>query len=345
MGIFVDRGYRTGLGISFYDRSVELKLLEEYAVGVKTLVVYGPRGVGKSELVRYYVRRRLGRGARVLWLNAREHRLEEVTGAEHPVNSVIDVLAEVSKAPRSLIHLAERMVKMLMQPSIIVVDELHLMYSDRREALLELEALAGFLAKNADAPKLIVTVSEGFFTTMEAVYRLHGYSVGFMLVEAMRGEAFRLLYSEYVERHGCSIAYEAYSSIAGGLPGYLPELCSRSVRLLEEWLNLEAVRLRSSVEAAGVEAGLEGREVYETAARLLKGEPPRDRREEVFGEKLVEANVAYPCQRGAERLYLPQLPVYLVLLESGLVYRREGLRLEDVITHRIEQPRCREGGV
>ena len=76
--VFVDHSYRAMLGTSFYDRLWELARLEELLQGVRTVVVYGPRNVGKSELVRYFVSKRLGSGrsARLL------HRVVVVVDAE-----------------------------------------------------------------------------------------------------------------------------------------------------------------------------------------------------------------------------------------------------------------------
>ena len=58
MGIFVDAGYRTRLGTSFYDRRRELDTLDSAVHDYRLVIVYGPRNVGKSELVYYWSRRR-----------------------------------------------------------------------------------------------------------------------------------------------------------------------------------------------------------------------------------------------------------------------------------------------
>ena len=66
----MDRGYRTGLGASFYDRVGELELLGGLLEARRTIVVYGPRNVGKSELVRYHASKR-SRGEAYLIADAR----------------------------------------------------------------------------------------------------------------------------------------------------------------------------------------------------------------------------------------------------------------------------------
>ena len=56
-----DTEYRTALGVAFYDRGAELERLAELLRLRRTLVVYGPRNVGKSELARYFLLKRAAR--------------------------------------------------------------------------------------------------------------------------------------------------------------------------------------------------------------------------------------------------------------------------------------------
>ena len=58
MGIFVDREHRTSLGVCFYDRVSELAELKRLLKVFRTVIIYGPRNVGKSELVRYWLHRK-----------------------------------------------------------------------------------------------------------------------------------------------------------------------------------------------------------------------------------------------------------------------------------------------
>ena len=82
--IFVDAAYRTGLGTGFYDRVDELDEMASSLRGYRSVVVYGPRGVGKSELTRYYLARRHVGGAVVV--DARERKaLELVPGRVEPL--------------------------------------------------------------------------------------------------------------------------------------------------------------------------------------------------------------------------------------------------------------------
>ncbi len=323
--IYVDEGYRTALGTGFYDRLEELDRLAELLGAVRTLVVYGPRNVGKSELVRYFVARRLGGVVglprRVVVIDARRRRVEKHLGVGRDVASYVEELvASAAGLPRGLVGLLEELVSRLMRPAIILIDEFHLLLRDRLEALAELEALAGFLAKRGEErTRLVVTVSEGFFATLDAVHRLLGYSAGYLLVEPMDQVSFAALYEEYRARHSCSVDLDLFTRLAGTSPGYLVDLCPRRGRLLEDWVQAELERLTAAIEEAAEAVGAGPAEAARRAARLLRGEPPASPLERRLGEKLVEVNVAYPCRVGARRVYLPQLPLYRVALEAGIV--------------------------
>ncbi len=76
--VFVDRGYKTSLGTAFYDRLADLDKLAELLEGVRTVIVYGPRNVGKSELARYAAVRRLK--ARSVLVDSRRRSLNALLG-------------------------------------------------------------------------------------------------------------------------------------------------------------------------------------------------------------------------------------------------------------------------
>ena len=69
-----DCSYVTGLNTCFYDRVSELGELERGFRWAHTIVLYGPRSSGKSELVRYYVSRRLGSDVVAVVFDARRKR-------------------------------------------------------------------------------------------------------------------------------------------------------------------------------------------------------------------------------------------------------------------------------
>ncbi|WP_244403912.1 ATP-binding protein [Pyrolobus fumarii] len=336
-GVFVDAGYRTLLGTGFYDRREELERIAELLRAVRTLVIYGPRNVGKSELVRYFIARRLGRGAltgltrRVVIVDARQRRVERYFGVERGLLGLLEeMLSSVTGLPRGLVGLLEELVSRLRPPILVFIDEFHLLFrGSLGDALVELEAVAGFLAKRGEEQiRLVVTVSEGFFATLGALHRLLGYSVGYLLVEPMSVGAFKALYEEYRGKHGCSIGFDLLTRLAGTSPGYLVDLCPRSGSLLEEWVLGELQRLSAALDLAAEAAGISREEAVRVATRLLRGEPAETPRERRLGEKLVEMNIAYPCQARLQRIYLPQLPLYKVALETAVNTGLENMDLD-----------------
>ncbi|MCE4610669.1 MAG: ATP-binding protein [Desulfurococcales archaeon] len=114
-GIYVDQGYKTALGTAFYDRVPELGRLEALIGGVRTVVVYGPRGVGKSELARYLAVRRLR--VRSLLVDSRRRRLEDLlgfsSGERRLLESIEGLLSSALGLPRGLVGLVEEVYSRL----------------------------------------------------------------------------------------------------------------------------------------------------------------------------------------------------------------------------------------
>ena len=330
MTVFRDTGYRTGLGLSFYNRIRDLEHLERFLQAARTLIIYGPRGVGKSELARYYLSRRTPRLGGVL-IDVRRRAAERlgVHGFLGDAARVLDEVVSRVLGTGSLVGLVESIASVLrgLRESPVVIDEFHLLYRDKEEAVAELERVAGYLAKTGHGPRLVLTVSEGFAATSRARRRLIGYSARYMLLEGLDKESMEALYNEYRERYGCKIGFREYWGVFGGAPGYLVEACPLSrEELLGEYIPSV---LRDTVDDAvarlSEELSREPREVLGLAAKLLE-EPGRgpifiqDLVLRRVAERLVEMNVLYPCREGARERYLPQLPVYgaaIVLAARG----------------------------
>ncbi len=330
MTVFRDTGYRTRLGLSFYNRLQDLERLESFLRAARTLIIYGPRGVGKSELVRYYLSRRTPRLLGVL-VDVRRRAAERL-GVHGSLGDVARLLGEnVSHVlgTGSLVRLVESISRALrgLYGGLVVIDEFHLLYRDREEAIAELERVAGYLAKTGHVPHLVLTVSEGFVATSRARRRLIGYSARYMLLEGLGKESMEALYNEYRERYGCGIGFQEYWGVFGGAPGYLVDACPLSrEELLGEYIPSV---LRDTVDEAiarlSEELSREPREVLGLAAKLLEeqGDKPLFIQDPVLqrlAEQLVEYNVLYPCRKRAAERYLPQLPVYgaaIVLAAQG----------------------------
>ena len=330
--VHVDREYRTGLGTGFYDRLEELEQLDTGLAARKTLVVYGPRNVGKSELIRYYFLRR-ARGFSVVAVDARRRVLEtlgvDAGGLRQRLQSLAGKLLAATVGPglADIVREAADLLRGIQGELVIVVDEFHLLHPDPVEALVELERAAGLLAKNVEGPRLVVTVSEGFIATMEARWRLTGYSTGYLLVEGLDEDHMRALYEEYRRLHGCGSGFETIWGLFGGAAGYLLEACPLTVeQLRDSYIPGLLELLDAGLARAAEELGLEPRTVLERTWWLLEkslrgGAARLDPRGRRLAETLVRLNILYPCGRVCGPVYgeryLPQLPLYGLAIEAA----------------------------
>ncbi len=323
--------YVTKLGTRFYNRLRELRTLSRLVETLRTIIIYGPRNAGKSELMRFfsavYAWRKWGRIA-VAHIDAREKRAESLgfkSGASRLASLIEDIVAGHTRLG-TLVRLAEAVLSMISEAQaalvILYIDEFHLLFDNIDDAVRELEAVAGLLAKMGETKaRLVTTVSEGFVATSDVRRRLAGYATGYMLVEPLDREDMSRVYAEYSRARGCRISLRDYWAVYGGAPGYLPETCHLEYR---EFIERASDLLRDTLDAAlntiAAEMGVARREVLGKTARLIEwlytgGPPPRlEPREKILAEKLVEYNVVYPCRlrMGEVRveIYIPQLPLF-----------------------------------
>lgn len=349
MTVFRDTGYRTVLGLCFYNRLWDLERLKRFLKAARTLIIYGPRGVGKSELVRYYLLRRVSRLGGVL-VDVRRRAAERlgVYGSLGDVARLLDEVVSRFLGTRSLVGLVESVAGVLhgLRGGLVVVNEFHLLYHGREEAIDELERVAGYLAKTGRGPRLVLTVSEGFVATSRARRRLIGYSARYMLLEGLDKESMEALYNEYRERYGCSTGFQEYWGVFGGAPGYLVEACPLSrEELLEEYIpSILRDTVDDAVARLSEELSKEPREVLGLAATLLE----ESRNKTIFtqdpllrrvAEQLVEYNVLYPCREGAMERYLPQLPIYgaAIILAARGGYSAASLVPSSILEKALEE--------
>ncbi len=331
--VFLDPGYRTDLGVPFHDRLSELGELGGAVAAYRLVVVYGPRNVGKSELARYWGRRRSG--LPVVYVQADLLRasggLEALRVLAEPLGArLAGLVLEALRRRRlmelglaALAHAAYEALRRLGGELVILVDEFHLLpaYQSRGEALRDLEALAHFLAKAGGGLRVVATVSEGLAATWEAAARLHGYQARLLLVEEMEGDAFKALYEAYRDARGCTAPLSLVEGLAGRSPGYLPHLChdpqapqlfvEDSKRLLEEAL---AKARRTLPGSPGP------RELVRLALRAMSPEGVRPLEEPLLhelGKLLSDSNIAYPKQEPDRITYRPQAPVYTAILQEA----------------------------
>ncbi len=346
----VDDEYRTRLGTRFYNREYELDRLNETVERYRVTVVYGPRNVGKSELVRYWawkenIRDRLvmvegdvlssenildGISWHILSVDEKARRiLEEGLKAVAGRLGIYDIYKVVSRIPSLIGYPGD--------PLVIFIDEFHLLpryhsapRASRYEvALTDLEALAHYLSKKVDVRvRVVLTVSEGFVATNEAMLRLHGYSSGFLLIDHLDEKHFKSLFEEYTSKNPCPHDYVIVKGVIGGAPGYLLELCAsekdlesfigRSKSLLEEGLSGVRNVLRDNL---GWDPS--PHELIENAYKLVCGKqirPVEEPRLHLVGQLMTTHNLVYPVYEDdfSAIKYKPQIPVYRWILDVAV---------------------------
>ncbi len=335
-----DCSYVTGLSTCFYDRASELGELERGLRWAHTIVLYGPRSSGKSELVRYYVSRRLGSDVVAVVFDARRKRgmrFFESLGVEvvhldesvalRALDAILKILeglrANMPLDLRALTHGARELYKVLLgivdglSEVYVVVDEAHLL-EERGAFIRDLEAVAGALAKYREFSnvRLLVTSSEGFISTSDVYSRLRGYSEKFMAVEELDEEHFKMLYEEYCsKRGGCIVPLNVVEAIAGRLPGYIAEVESKARNgELEAFIRVE---LGNLLEAMVKASSAEGVGLEQLARKLVMAFEGSIRYYEVglkAVEVLIEENIVY--KRGL--MVKPQLALYARALKLAV---------------------------
>ena len=216
-GVYVDRSYRTMLGTAFYDRLGELARLEAFTGSRRVVIVYGPRNVGKSELARYFIRRRYSVGfvvtvdSRLLQARELEERVKAfsvVSGSRSGLaGGLVEGLVELLSSRFGVVDLllwVKRVVGGVVPrigETLLFVDELHELpgYAglSYEYVLGELRSLAALLSKSNHHLKVIVTIGEGFAASPRALSLLEGYSTEWLLVEPMDKAHFNALLTEY----------------------------------------------------------------------------------------------------------------------------------------------------
>ena len=315
MGVWKDCGWMTRLGTCFYNRKAEAERLARLSQRFPTVLLAGPRNVGKSELATYTLVRVMK--VNPLIIDARRGVAKSLVGdrleplEKRVAQAILRVLAEkAGLAP--LIDAIRSAYEHIRFDRYVLVDEVHLV---ARDAVRELEAVAKMLRFYPEYRgwRLIVTTSEGVLLSARIADRLDGYGARVVIVEPLGEEDARALYEEYVGTHGCRVEFHAYWGLVGGLPGYLPDLCSMAEAELLDWIERRATLLVQAVLEAAEAAGLEARQACMDAYELLvEKRPIRKPSDPSLARTLTRRNIAYP--KGLQ--LQPQLNVYRAILAA-----------------------------
>lgn len=352
---FADRSYKTMLGTAFYNRYEEQAQLKKLINTHKLLIVYGPRNVGKSELVRYFLNKK--HDGDFIIIDSRKLRarnLEERTGAIITSRTLRDLAKKVMKTVltqlSSHLGIADLVISLSIQIKedlrrlnkkiLLFVDEFHELpgyskFNRYENALEDLRSTAGLLSKqDIDLPtKIVLTVSEGFAVSSMAKSMLEGYSTGWFLVEHLEEKYFRALFEEYTSRKKCELGAREIYALVGGSPGVLVDLCPLPPdevvnERIVAWIEIVEQALseaRNELEQKGI--NLSPSDLIRDALTVMKKpiKPIRDTRLNILAEKLVIGNIVYPKSFNGGIHYIPQYPVYEVILENGVKQGVESL--------------------
>lgn len=350
-----DCSYVTALSTCFYDREHEIGELNSYVKPGWLTILYGPRGIGKSELVRYWLRR--VSGLMFIEVDARAMAggalLEALTlgnlGGDvtrmvrEAISEILDLKPSLT---RLLTELYWRLREALVGAPILFIDEFHLLpgYRGFDDVLRDLEILSALLGKNARLSRysVVVTVSEGFIATSYARSKLRGYPASWILVEHMELESFKNLYNEYVSRKGCRLSLGIIVKLVGSTPGALPVICSMDGGELTKWIWERIEELERAILVAQSHlVDFKPVDMIKLTLNTLQSKikPLVEPKLHKLGEILVEHNIAYPRVEIGGVRYIPQYPLYTTILELVTTRNLESLlelKPEEIINTLID---------
>ncbi|MGB9730272.1 MAG: ATP-binding protein [Thermoprotei archaeon] len=353
--VFIDRNYRTGINVSFYDRVREVKKLEEYLDRYSTVIIYGPKGVGKSEIVRYFLKTK---NYPSVIIDAREENVktlvEEPLKLSDVVNKIASMLGESSwiiKLHYVVYEIIDYFINRIAGENFMIVfDEFHLLSRDKNEAVKDLISMAGFLAKNHKYKnfKVIVTASEGFITSYEVFSKIIGYNTTYMVIEEIDDEHFDALFEEYKQNNSINQRLGVIKNVVGKNPGLIREIDDEEK--LKNFIEHEKIKLTKAlirtysevfkVDYNDVFLKWKNIEMKDKMINLVlefigkKINPLLHPQFDLIGEKLCDHNILYPVFEKDRIIYKPQIPLYLEILK--IIGEKEDEGITEELINRLK---------
>jgi hypothetical protein len=316
-GLWMDCSWKSGvLGTCYYGYRKELSRLKELLGSRAVTIVTGARGSGKSEFLRYFLEKHIGKG--FVLVDPTEIGRKGRGGVSRAASLVslktrfldaaetaVSTFRAVRLAGEALLD-AARHIK---GPVVIAVDSVP---GGAGDELPELITLASMLTNNpgfSGKVKAIAVIDSQLLST-DLINTLAHLSTGWLTLQGIDDASMAAPLNEYLMGGGkCGMSVDEFLQNIGGLPAYIT---SRACHDPKNWLSEIAYHLQSTVAEISREAGIDPSKALETACEVLRGEgvdPVNDYLAWFMAEKLVKAGIAYRVMPGGNR-FLPSLRYY-----------------------------------
>ncbi len=312
------RMYKTRIGIQFYNREREVAFLEENISKGDFIVVWGPKNIGKSELLRYFSHIASSRGWIVYYIDIREYiaRNEiEVYPDKTGFKEFLKLVGDIIGVPNYLLELFERGVRFGLKKRangvLWVFDEPH--YLSIAKPFLE-SIVKNTIYTSYDKPvSAVISVSDGWFIASDVMHSLLDYGVKCLFIDELNIEHFKLLHRDLVSITGKDTGLDIeviYSQYTGGNPGYLIDMFKYSS--INEWVNNIRYSFVDKIIRIERETSLSRTQIYNYIASLPKTIDLTHISVEEYSlvEKLLSYNIVYYDITRVKTVVKPVLPIY-----------------------------------
>ncbi len=318
--------YRTAIGTKFYNRESELSLLHSLVGKSSFIILWGPKNVGKSELLRYFSHLIAGRGWITYYVDVREY-LSKNQLSIYPRSTgcreFLESIASLIGVPNRILEVFEKGYKYALELKasgvLWVFDEPH--YLSNARPFLEAVIKRVVYSFHKKPLSIAVSVSDGWFIVSDVVLSLLDYGAYELFVKELDYNSFYNLYRELQEKLGTRISVDArelYKEYTGGNPGYLVELLNTGS--LSQWISKVEKLLLQKTSNVVEKTGLSRREVYSYISSL-----PREVDMEAISlneyrllKELLKQNIVYYDILEVKAIVKPLLPLYKKILEKRL---------------------------
>jgi len=311
--------YRTCIGTRFYDRREEVDKLRNWIKDGCYVVVWGPRNVGKSELLRYVARLLEKENWFTYYVDVREYLANKVIQVlpRSLEEEFVKAISSIIGLPDKLLTVFEYGVRYAIEKRasgvLWVVDEPQ--YLNNMRAFLESLIKRTIYTYHEKPLSVVVCVSEGWFILSETLLSLINYGSRTMLVDWLGISDYKLFARELLELKKTSIEIDIetlYDRYTGGVPGALVSITNIG---LSQWVKNMKEHLLSTLRIVSRKIGVDVAEVKE----FIKSLPRRidyikPSKESIIVEELTKHNILYFNPLEEKPLVKIQLPVYKTIL-------------------------------